>query len=42
MNYWMAEKANLSDCHEPLFESDRTDCLAWKKDGKEVYYLDGW
>ena len=18
MNYWMAEKANLSDCHEPL------------------------
>ena len=42
MNYWMAEKANLSDCHEPLFDLIERTASRGKKTAKEVYHLDGW
>ena len=42
MNYWMAEKANLNDCHEPLFDLIERTALRGKKTAKEVYHLDGW
>ena len=42
MNYWMAEKANLSDCHEPLFDLVERTASRGKKTAKEVYHLNGW
>lgn len=42
MNYWIAEKANLSDCHEPLFELIERTASRGKKTAKEVYHLNGW
>ena len=42
MNYWMAEKVNLSDCHEPLFDLIERTASRGKKTAKEVYHLDGW
>ena len=42
MNYWMAEKANLSDCHESLFDLIERTASHGKKTAKEVYHLDGW
>ena len=42
MNYWMAEKANLSDCHEPLFDLIERTASHGKKTAKEVYHLNGW
>ena len=42
MNYWMAEKANLSDCHESLFDLIERTASHEKKTAKEVYHLDGW
>lgn len=42
MNYWMAEKANLSDCHESLFDLIERTASHGKKTAKEVYHLNGW
>ena len=42
MNYWMAEKANLSDCHESLFDLIELTASHGKKTAKEVYHLNGW
>ena len=42
MNYWMAEKANLSDCHEPLFDLVERTASRGKKTANEVYHLNGW
>jgi len=30
MNYWMAESANLSECHEPLFDLTLSQIPAWR------------
>ena len=40
MNYWMAEKANLSDCHESLFDLIERTASHGKKTAKEVYHLE--
>ena len=37
-----SEKANLSDCHEPLFDLVERTASRGKKTAKEVYHLDGW
>jgi alpha-L-fucosidase 2 len=31
MNYWPAEPANLSECHEPLFDLIRSQLEPWRK-----------
>ena len=38
----MAEKANLSDCHESLFDLIERTASHGKKTAKEVYHLNGW
>ena len=42
MNYWMAEKANLSDCHMPLLELIERTSKKGEKTAKDVYHLAGW
>lgn len=42
MNYWMAEKANLSDCHEPLFELIERTARRGERTAEKVYHLNGW
>ena len=32
MNYWPAEVANLSECHEPLFDLVQSQLPAWRKE----------
>ena len=31
MNYWLAEAANLAECHEPLFDLIRSQLAPWRK-----------
>ena len=42
MNYWMAEKANLGDCHMPLLELIERTSKKGEKTAKNVYHLSGW
>jgi alpha-L-fucosidase 2 len=42
MNYWPAEVANLSECHEPLFDFIEDISKTGKKVAKEHYAADGW
>ena len=42
MNYWMAEKGNLSDCHEPLFQLIERTAKRGITTAKDVYHLNGW
>ena len=42
MNYWMAEKANLSDCHMPLLELIERTSKKGEKQAQDVYHLAGW
>ena len=42
MNYWMAEKANLSDCHMPLLELIERTSKKGEKTAQDVYHLAGW
>lgn len=42
MNYWMAERCNLSECHEPLFELIERTAQNGEKTAREVYGLPGW
>ena len=41
MNYWPAEVANLSECHEPFFDFIESLVPSGKKTAKEVYNSDG-
>lgn len=42
MNYWPAEMANLSDCHEPLFDLIKDLSETGQSVAKEHYDADGW
>lgn len=42
MNYWMAEKANLRECHEPLFQLIERTAKRGEKTAKDLYHLNGW
>lgn len=42
MNYWPVEIANLSECHEPLFDFIRDLSVTGKKVAKEHYNSEGW
>ena len=43
MNYWPAETANLSECHEPLFDMIHEMVPNGKKAAKKLYNVDhGW
>ena len=39
MNYWMAEKANLRECHEPLFQLIERTAKRGEKTAKDLYHL---
>ena len=41
MNYWPAEVANLSECHEPFFDFIESLVPAGQKTAKEVYNSEG-
>ncbi|OQA01142.1 MAG: hypothetical protein BWY69_01480 [Planctomycetes bacterium ADurb.Bin401] len=42
MNYWPAEPANLSECHEPLFGLIKDISVTGRKTAKINYGSDGW
>lgn len=42
MNYWPVEVANLSECHEPLFDFIKDVSKTGKIVAKEHYDADGW
>jgi alpha-L-fucosidase 2 len=42
MNYWPAELANLSECHEPLFDALKELAESGAKTAKEHYNARGW
>jgi alpha-L-fucosidase 2 len=42
MNYWPAEVANLSECHEPLFDMIDEVAAAGRKTAQEHYGARGW
>ncbi|WP_342332002.1 glycoside hydrolase family 95 protein [Pedobacter sp. FW305-3-2-15-E-R2A2] len=43
MNYWLAENANLSECHQPLFDFMKELALNGAKTAKVNYNIDkGW
>jgi len=42
MNYWPAEVANLSECHEPLFDMIEEVAESGRKTAKEHYDCRGW
>ncbi len=42
MNYWIAEPANLAECHEPLFDMLDDVAETGAKTAKVHYGLDGW
>ena len=42
MNYWAAEVANLSECHEPLFDFTEELSRTGAHTARAVYGLDGW
>lgn len=41
MNYWIAEKCNLSKCHLPLFDLMDKMAVNGKKTAKEIYNIEG-
>ena len=41
MNYWMAETANLSECHLPLFEHLQRICENGKETARRMYGCNG-
>ena len=42
MNYWLAEPANLSECHSPLMVMLEELCEAGKQSAKDYYNCNGW
>ncbi len=42
MNYWAAETANLSECHEPLFQFLREMAVTGGRVAKQMYHRPGW
>ncbi|VGO15011.1 hypothetical protein PDESU_03591 [Pontiella desulfatans] len=42
MNYWPAELANLSECHEPLFDMVDELAITGREVAKDFYGADGW
>jgi alpha-L-fucosidase 2 len=42
MNYWLAESANLAECHEPLFDLVRNLSETGKQIAKTNYGMKGW
>ena len=42
MNYWMAERCNLGECQEPLFDLICRTAEYGKETAREVYGLSGW
>jgi alpha-L-fucosidase 2 len=42
MNYWLAETANLSECHEPLFDLISEIAQTGVKTAQVHYKADGW
>ncbi|MBQ2967895.1 MAG: glycoside hydrolase N-terminal domain-containing protein [Clostridia bacterium] len=42
MNYWLAEPANLSECHEPLMQMLRELREAGKQSARDYYDCGGW
>jgi len=42
MNYWPAEVANLSECHEPLFQLLRDMSVTGARVAKAMYHRPGW
>jgi alpha-L-fucosidase 2 len=42
MNYWPAESANLSDCHQPLFRFIQAVALEGQKTAKAYFNAPGW
>jgi alpha-L-fucosidase 2 len=42
MNYWPAEPANLSECHEPLFDALKELAAAGANTAREHYNARGW
>ena len=44
MNYWLAENANLSECHTPLFDMIESMVTNGRKTAKQLYQIEngGW
>lgn len=42
MNYWLAETANLSECHEPLLRMIEELAVTGRKTATEMYGRPGW
>ncbi len=42
MNYWPAEVANLSECHEPLFEAIKELAVNGSNTARNMYGNEGW
>jgi alpha-L-fucosidase 2 len=42
MNYWPAEQANLSECHEPLFDLLDDLAITGAEVARDFYDADGW
>ena len=42
MNYWAAENANLSECHEPLFDFLREVSVTGSRTASRMYRRPGW
>ncbi|WP_345007848.1 glycoside hydrolase family 95 protein [Snuella lapsa] len=42
MNYWLAEKTNLSECTEPLIKMVKELSVSGKKIAKAYYNMNGW
>ena len=42
MNYWMAERCNLGECQEPLFDLICRTAEDGRETAREVYGLSGW
>jgi alpha-L-fucosidase 2 len=42
MNYWLAERGNLSECHEPLFAALDEIAQTGQEVAREHYDADGW
>ena len=42
MNYWPAEVANLSECHEPLFSMTKDLMVTGAKTARDMYNARGW
>ena len=42
MNYWPAEVANLSECHQPLFSLIKDLSVTGREAARTIYGADGW